>query len=324
MTVLSVIASMDPTYGGPCQGIRNFIPEFARQGILNEVVCLDPEGTLFPDPFPIHTLGTNKNRWHYSSKLFPWLTGNLGRFDAVIVHGLWLYPGYALWKAIRLCNKQGQTPVPAYFVMPHGMLDPYFQKARDRRLKALRNQIYWQLIERKIIRDAKALLFTCEVELLLARESFPFYSPKQETCVGYGIAEPTVYDAKLQSLFPDTYLVLGKRSYLLYISRIHKKKGLDILLEAYAVMLEQHLSAPEATPMLVIAGPGIESTYGKKIKEWVGKRKVLKDKVIFTGMLTGDIKWSAFYNCEAFILPSHQENFGISVVEAISLIENPN
>jgi len=71
-------------------------------------------------------------------------------------------------------------------------------------------------------------------------------------------------------------------------------------------------------PKLVIAGPGIESDFGKEIKRLIENNPQLQSYFIFTGMLVGDSKWGAFYDCETFILPSHQENFGIATVEALA------
>lgn len=81
---------MDPSSGGPCQGIRNSIPELEKLGVQNEVVSLDDPTASFvrEDTFPIHLLGPAKNPWAYNPKLIPWLLENLPRFDAVIVHGL--------------------------------------------------------------------------------------------------------------------------------------------------------------------------------------------------------------------------------------------
>jgi glycosyltransferase involved in cell wall biosynthesis len=70
--------------------------------------------------------------------------------------------------------------------------------------------------------------------------------------------------------------------------------------------------------MLVIAGPGMDTDYGKSIMNIVNSNQTLKSNVVFSGMIQGDAKWGALYGCEAFILPSHQENFGIAVVEAMA------
>src|SRR5690606_21760746 len=107
--------------------------------------------------------------------------------------------------------------------------------------------------------------------------------------------------------------------YLLYLSRIHQKKGVDLLINAYAEIIksEEHKKIKRDFPKLVIAGPGMDSNYGKDLKLLVEENN-LGDSIFFPGMLSGDAKWLAFYNADAFILPSHQENFGIAVVEALA------
>ena len=147
MKVLRIIPSMNPASGGPCQGIRTIIPELEKAGVENEVVCLDDPGEAFlgKDSFTIYPLGPVKTPWQYSPKLAPWLVENIGKYDIVILHALWLYHGYALRKVARQLKSAGAR-VPKIYVMPHGMLDPYFQKAGERKLKAARNWVYWKLI----------------------------------------------------------------------------------------------------------------------------------------------------------------------------------
>ncbi len=333
---------MNPASGGPCQGIRNSIPELEKMGVHNEVVCLDDpnENFIAKDAFKIYALGPGKTAWCYSEKLIPWLKSNLLRFDVVIIHGLWLYNGYATLKSIKYLQKRAKKnnsldKVPKLFVMPHGMLDPYFQIAADRKLKAIRNQLYWKFITSKLIAKADGILYTTQTELNLARTTFPGYRPKKELNVGYGIQAPPPSASISNPLLFTKFTQLKGKSYFLFLSRIHQKKGLDILIEAYLTAMQRKYSLSAAVassnamdlpqdenedewPLLVIAGPGLESNYGKKIKERVAASGILSNTVIFTGMLDGDIKWEAFYNCEAMILPSHQENFGIAVVEALA------
>jgi predicted TIM-barrel fold metal-dependent hydrolase len=197
MKILRVIGSMDPAEGGPCQGIRNTIPALEKLGVHNEVVTLDDPHAPFlaKDSFKIHALGPSQGPWRYGSKLIPWLIENLPRFDVVIIHGLWLYYSHAAALAVRRYRKLAgtQTEHPKVYCMPHGMLDPYFQRAPERRLKAIRNWIYWKLIEHRVINGSDGVLFTCEAELLLAREPFRPYHPKLELNVGYGIGTPPAY-----------------------------------------------------------------------------------------------------------------------------------
>ncbi|WP_299822995.1 glycosyltransferase [uncultured Pontibacter sp.] len=337
MHILRVIGSMNPSKGGPCQGIRNSIPELEKIGVQNEVVCLDSPDEVFikRDPFKIHALGPGKSSWYYSATLMPWLLENLSRFDAVIVHGLWQYHGYAVKKAIAQLRSQKHTGknIPKVFVMPHGMLDPYFQKAKSRKLKAMRNWLYWKLIEGHVVNKADGVLFTCEAELELARQPFRPYNPKRAINIGYGITEPPVYSKAMQDAFSHKCPQVADSPYILFLSRIHDKKGVDLLIKAYAKLLESRVNHRLAEvydegetiadndvefPKLVIAGPGLDTAYGKYVQQLASATPELQHSIFFPGMLTGDSKWGAFYGCEAFVLPSHQENFGIAVVEALA------
>jgi glycosyltransferase involved in cell wall biosynthesis len=83
------------------------------------------------------------------------------------------------------------------------------------------------------------------------------------------------------------------------------------LVEAFAQTLKNQ---PEL--QLVIAGP--DQVGWQKDLTQLAEKHDIADKITWTGMLSGDMKWGAYLNAEAFILPSHQENFGIVVAEALS------
>jgi glycosyltransferase involved in cell wall biosynthesis len=322
--VLHVIAWMDPKMGGVCQAVRTMILGLSEQQVLNEVVCLDDPKDLTDtrDPFPVHALGPAKSPWVYSEKFLPWMETNLSAFDTVIVHGLWLYHTYAVNKIVRAQQKENIS-VPRVFVMPHGMLDPYFQKAKGRKLKAIRNWIYWKLIEHKVIAGADALLFTSEEEAALASGTFKPYKPKKQNIVGLGVEDPPIYSTTMKQAFEARVPALKGSPYLLFLSRIHPKKGVDLLIKAY----EELIQNPEianmghsgvSIPKLLIAGPGLDTEYGQQIEAMIRDSGLLNQNIILSGMLSGNEKWGAFYGSEAFVLPSHQENFGIAVVEAMA------
>ena len=338
MKLLHVVSSMDPALGGVSQAIRTIIKGLAAAGVDNEVASSDAPDMHWNQaaPFVTHTLGPSRGAWQYSAQFLPWLLENLGRFDGVILHGLWLYHGYALHQALRRFSRRppragrDKGPCPRFFVMPHGMLDPYFQRAPGRRLKAWRNRAYWHFIEAAVINSAYAILFTCETERLLARETFAPYWPKRELVVGLGVEEPPPCTSTMHEAFLAKCSGLQDRPYLLFLSRIHEKKGVDLLLQAYAHLARAVTPTKTSTeqgllsvypefPALVIAGPGLETAYGQHMHQLAAELPELAATgVFFPGMLTGDAKWGAFYGCEAFVLPSHQENFGIAIVEALA------
>ncbi|MCC9642716.1 glycosyltransferase [Rhodopirellula sp. JC740] len=307
---------MNPAAGGPCQGIRNSIPSLLTLGCESEVVCMDAPNETFgmDDPFIVHRIGRSRGPWAYSSGLLPWLMQNLTGYDAVIIHGLWLYHSYAVTRAIKKLSQDRSFALPKVFVMPHGMLDPWFQRDPSRRLKAIRNWFVWKLVEQRVIARADAVLYTCQKELELAREPFQPYRPQQEINVGYGVAKPPEFDPCFDAAFRTTVPDLDGRPYLLFLSRIHPKKGVDLLLRAYTSVLSR-ANGLGKVPALVIAGP-LDSDYARQMQQFAADLKL--SDVHFPGMLSGDAKWGAFYGCDAFVLPSHQENFGIAVVEALA------
>lgn len=315
MKVLHVIPSLDPRFGGMSQAVRTLVAGLKPQGVYNEIVTLDEPAAAYikESAMIIHALGKGSGPWCYNKALYPWLVNNLSSYDKVIVHGLWQYPGFALLKAIKKVKVE-------YYVMPHGMLDPYFQRAKGRRWKALRNRIYWRLLERHVVNSANGLMFTCEEEKRLAYEPFGPYKPKSEMVVGLGVEEPPRKSLEMMDLFYACYPELRDRTYILFLSRIHEKKGVDMLVDSYREMLTRLKETDPRTemPRLLVAGPGIETPYGRQILKQVDSYPGLKERVIFPGMLSGNMKWAAYHGAEAFILPSHQENFGIAVAEALA------
>jgi glycosyltransferase involved in cell wall biosynthesis len=113
----------------------------------------------------------------------------------------------------------------------------------------------------------------------------------------------------LKQAFFQQWPALQGQDFLLFLGRIHPKKGCDLLLEALAKAARPGLQ-------LVIAGPD-ETGWGAELKTQAGQLGIAK-RITWTGMLRGDAKWGAFYASQAFILPSHQENFGIAVADALA------
>lgn len=316
MNILRVIHSMNPVNGGPCQGLRNMIPELTTMGCRNEVVCLDAPDAPFlgADPFPVHALGKGRGPLRYHPALVPWLRANIARFDAIVVHGLWLWPSFA----VRLATADPGKLTKPYFVMPHGMLDPWFQQDSKRGIRRVRNLLYWHFAERDVVNGAAGLLFTTREEMIRARASLPGYSPLREIEIGYGLPDPPPNRDPMAMRFREGISGLGEAPYLLFLGRLDGKKGLDLLLEAYQALAFQHAgraAGASGFPHLIIAGPGVETPFGKRLLKSVSGQ--CATVVHFTGMLRGQHKWGALQGCDALIHPSHHENFGLSVAEAL-------
>ena len=310
---------MDPKYGGPAQGVKNIFPYIVELGFEIDIITLDPEknGLTEFKKLNIVNLGPAKSSWSYSNNLDNWLASNLEKYNLVIVHGLWQYSNLSVYRAYKKLYKINKSSLPLVYTMCHGMLDPWFQQSKTRRFKSLRNYIYWHTIESKIVNSIDGLLFTCDIEKKLARTTFSKYYPKKEITVGYGIAEPPAFCEQIGKSFLNDYPFLNGKNYLLYLGRIDPKKGLDIFVKAVLKICDLGFSAVDL-PYIVVAGPIADVGYARNIKKIISTNNFLKEKIIFCGLLTGESKWGAIYSSEAFFLTSHQENFGISVVEAMA------
>lgn len=301
MRILHVISTVDPAAGGPSESVRVLLG-FKDLGYLGEVVTLDTPGApyLAALPFPVHALGPRRTRYGFDRQLIRWLRANRDRFDGVVVNGLWQFGGIA-----ALLTLHGRKP---YMVFSHGMLDPYFKRVAP--AKHLKKWIYWLLAEFWVLRSAFRVLFTTDEEARLAEQSFWLHQWKGFV-VPYGCARPPADSAALREAFLVHAPQLRNRRFLLYLGRIHRKKGCDLLVNSFIRFAAQD---PELS--LVIAGPD-EQGWRAELEQTVAHAG-LAGRILWPGMLKGDAKWGAFYACEAFILPSHQENFGIAVAEALA------
>jgi glycosyltransferase involved in cell wall biosynthesis len=303
LKILQVIRSVDPAGGGPIEGIRQITPHLEALGATTTVASLDPALAPWLERLPATAIGLGpvSGGYGYRRRLPQRLRALALEHDVVIINGLWQYHALATWRALR------GSGIP-YFVYPHGMLDPWFKHSYP--LKHLKKWAYWPWADYRVLRDARAVLFTTEQERLLARQSFWLYQA-QELVVGYGTSAPPGDAERQRQLFMERFPQLVGKRLLLFLSRIHPKKGLDLLIEAFAAM-----AASDAKLHLVIAGP---DQLGWQVA--LQKRAAalgIADRLSWPGMLLGDLKWGAFRSAELFCLPSHQENFGIVVAEALA------
>jgi glycosyltransferase involved in cell wall biosynthesis len=300
MRILRCIHSLNPTGGGPLESLKQSTLVLAERGHEVEIACLDAPDSRGVKDFPgrVHALGPGRGSYGYSPQFVPWIRQRRREFDAVVVHGIWNYQSFGVWRALH------QTTTP-YYVFPHGMLDPWFNRTYP--LKHLKKLLYWPWAEYRVLRDAAAVLFTAEEERRRARESFPLYRCR-EVVVNYGTAAPNGDLSAAAEDFFSAFPELRGRKFFLFLGRLHVKKGLEELIRAFAGV-DGH--------DLVVAGPSHDSAYFEEIHRLTSEAGVAR-RTTFTGMLTGARKWGAFAAADAFVLPSHQENFGIAIAEALA------
>lgn len=307
MRTLHLLTTFSPAFGGPTELVRQLAKACLGAGIQMEAVCLDDPGEPFLDDVqcPVHALGQSIfGRYGFSPRLWYWLLNNSARFDAMVMHGIWTFPGIA----VRLAARRAGIP---YAIFIHGALDPWFD--RQYPLKHLEKLLYWH-IQYPVLRDALAVLFTAESERDLALTA---YRPNKWNSVilPLGTSDPDEGSESPSSqveTFYRSFPELRGRRYFLFLARIHKKKGCDLLIEAFAKIAS---SVPDID--LVMAGPDQEGRQAKL--QLLAQQLGIANRVYWPGMIDGDLKWGALRACEALVLASHSENFGIAVVECLAV-----
>jgi glycosyltransferase involved in cell wall biosynthesis len=129
--------------------------------------------------------------------------------------------------------------------------------------------------------------------------------------VGYGTADIEGNPAMQKAAFRRAVPALADKPFLLFLGRIHPKKGCDILVDAFARVASAHPGLD-----LVVAGP--DQNGWRATIEPAARASGIAERIHWPGMLSGDAKWGAIRGCKAFVLPSHQENFGVVVAEALA------
>lgn len=303
MKLLRIIHSSDPALGGPIEGILRITPHLHELGVSTTLISLDSPSSPWLKSLSIQNLalGPSLTGYGFVHKLPQQISSIARNYDVVIVHGLWQYHSLASWIALH------PTDIP-YYVYPHGMLDPWFKYTYP--LKHLKKVIYWGLVENRILRDAAGVIFTTEVERTLASHTFRPYQVSPFV-VGYGTSLPTISSDHQKSAFFHQYPYLHKFRILLFLGRIHPKKGIDLLIRAFSTIAA-------STPDLHLVIAGSDHVGYQKHLEKLSVSLGLRSRITWTGMLSGDLKWGALRASEVFCLPSYQENFGIAVSEALA------
>jgi glycosyltransferase involved in cell wall biosynthesis len=304
LRILHVIATLARASGGPAQACLDMARALARRGHDVTILTTDldtPDAAPAGEPvvrdgvtivsYPVHF----PVFWRTSLPLGRALGEAVARADLVHVHSFYLFHDLAAW---FWCRRRG---VP-YIVQPHGVLDPYLYR-RHRARKALIDALY----QDRMLQDAAAIMYTTEEERLLAE---PHARGAKGVVVPLGLDPDDYADpppaGHVAARFPE---LAGKRL-VLHFGRLNFKKGLDVLVDAFA-----RLAATRADVHLVLAGgdDGMEA----QVRAWLAERG-LAARATFTGLLGGADKLAALTESHVFALPSYSENFGIAVIEALA------
>lgn len=303
MRVLHVIPSIAPRYGGPSRAVVEMCRASRAYGVDTLIATTDADGearlavphgqqisyeTVPAIFFPRQW----SEAYKYSHPLAHWLGERTRDFDVVHIHAVF---SHACLAAAQTCRKQG---VP-YVVRPLGTLDPWSLKQ-----KRFRKELFWHLGVRQMLRGAAAMHYTTVAERRLAEESLGL---TRGAVIPLGI-EADLFEQTKSSLPP-----LVTAPYVLVLSRLHHKKGLDILLPAFLSLAKR---SEFVEWKLVLAGEG-EAHYVDALKS-LAKSCGANGNVVFTGWLDGEQRKAILRAASLLALTSYQENFGLCVVEALA------
>jgi glycosyltransferase involved in cell wall biosynthesis len=301
--ILQMVQTLDPSVGGVAPAVMALSRGLTRRGHKIDIVTLDEPASpwLVDVDLTVHTLGPGQTSYRYSKPLMDWLREHRADYECVIVNGLWQYLSFAAWRQLA----GSETP---YYVFPHGMLDPWFKQTFP--FKHLKKWLYWPWAEYRVLRDAAAVIFTSEQERLEARKSFWLYRCREKVSP-LGLETPPPIPPPAREMFVAKFPQIRNTRILLFLGRLHPKKGCDILIEALSRNRDL-----ENVVSVVLAGPD-QIGWAQQLRARVARLEIAP-RIVFAGMLDGEMKQGALASAEAFILPSHQENFGMAVAEALA------
>jgi glycosyltransferase involved in cell wall biosynthesis len=232
----------------------------------------------------------------YSRPLALWLERNINNFDLAHIHAVF---SHACVATARACRKN----VVPYLVRPLGTLDPWSLKQ-----KSARKRLFWHLGVKQMLTGAAAIHYTSDEEKRLA---------ETELKLSAGVVVPNGLDLSFINRRTEPcgapLSEVGDSPYILALSRIHPKKGFELLIESFAALKKSGLFG---SWRLVFAGAG-DAAYVDQLKT-LARRRGLNGDALFVGWLEGDRKYAALKDASLLAMPSYQENFGISLIEAMA------
>jgi glycosyltransferase involved in cell wall biosynthesis len=301
--ILQVVSHTDPRYGGMSSTVPELMARLDEKGVCGHEIeirlaafCSPKEYVLPPrlqaeqvDFWPV-----GRKAWVRNASMSKQFEEELRRSDALHIHGLW-EQSTAL--SARLARQAG---VP-YVMSAHGMLEPW----------ALVNKRFKKMLYSFFVERANVASASCLHALTLAeeRQYRKFGATAPIVVIPNAIDVPSSAHA---SDFLDCFPELRGKRLILFLSRLHSKKGADLILRAWSTIAG---SFPDSH--LVLAGPDSEGTKAK-LQLFV-QSFGLGHSVSFPGMLSGPAKWGAFAAATAFVLPSQSEGMPVSALEAMAM-----
>ncbi len=310
MRVLHITLAYTPAFqfGGPIQSIHAMNRALVRKGVevwtLTTTAGLEDRTDLTRGWHEVDGVRVRYCRYfgYLNFTFAPAMFGELGSrardFDLLHLSAVWNFPPLVGSLAARLLERP-------YMISPRGAMNREAMEQRSR----LKKRVYSRLIAEPCFQRAATVHFTTEDEK--DRTLAVIRLRNRMVVIPNGIDHAAWEALPEKGVFRSRHPILAERPYILFLGRLSPIKGLDLLVRAFAGLARENKDV-----MLVMAGPDSEG-YGDTIREWVAKDGLV-DRMVFTGMITGDDKAAALRDAEFLVLPSYSENFGMSVVEAMA------
>jgi glycosyltransferase involved in cell wall biosynthesis len=306
MKILHIIPSVSSIHGGPSLAIFGMVKSLISQGISVEILTTNDDGQKILD-VPIQQKTTYNGvpcifcnclpflpKYAISNDLAQWLWKNINDYDLIHIHSIFSYSSIV---AMPIARYYG---IP-YVARPLGQLCQWSLEQNS-----IFKKTYLQIIGYNNLNHAHAIHFTAELE---KEEAKNLHLKPKSVIIPLGIDIPIpISDASIQ--LRELLEISDNAPLILFLSRIHPKKGLDYLIRALAKISSQF-------PFhLIIAGDGKEED--KQIIYELIDDFQLKEKTHFLGFVQGEMKNLLLQGSDLFALTSHSENFGIVVIEALA------
>lgn len=280
MKVLHIIASIDETTGGPARSVPQTCIELAKLGVEIEIICQPST-----NPVKIPKMKNLSVRF-LNSKALKNYGKTLNNKDIAIIHlqHIWLPYIHIMAAAARKAH------IP-YIITPRGMLEPWIMNRNP-----LKKKLAMLLYQHKDLKRARVIHTTCEQE------------KDNIQAIGYTNKIKVIPNGIDLSKIPEPKISYDCKK-MVFLSRIHEKKGIENLLDAWKEIANNKW-------MLEIAGEG-EGNYVAKLKHKIKSEQI--KNVTFVGGKYGMDKWDFIRSADVFVLPTYSENFGIVVAEALAV-----
>ena len=293
---VQVASHVDSRFGGIATSLPQLCASTAGNHEFTIAAFCEPgerKPATYTDRCNVIQLPRGRTRWSFDKALQNRLREVIRHADGLHIHGIWE-------EHCAVAASMAHVLDTPYLISAHGMLEDW--AFRD---KGLKKRVYSALVEAKNLRRAVCLRALTTAEVADYRR-LGLRNPV--AVIPNGVAEPP---ASTPAAFLDKFPALAGKRRALYLGRFHHKKGLDSLCLAWSRVCGRHRDAH-----LVLAGDNTNAE-GDRILGMV-RELGLDGSVTFTGMLRGDLKWSALAAASVFVLPSLSEGFSMAVLEALA------